>query len=109
MTGDRDDVALSEWERRAFAAIEKELGLEDPALPRRFPRRFRSGLAVAVLLVVVGAACAVATFTWSLAAATASLVVMAAGAALAARPAAARVDRLLRKAARRHHPASDRR
>lgn len=90
MTADRDDVALSDWERRAFAAIQEELALEEPTLARGFPRRFRSGLAVPVVLIVVGAIGAVATFTRSLWFGVAGLAVMTIGVVLAAGPVAVR-------------------
>jgi hypothetical protein len=42
--GHDDHDALSEWERRALAGIERDLAASDPRLVRRFsrPRRHRS-------------------------------------------------------------------
>ena len=92
MTSDRDDVALSEWERQAFAAIQQELAPGRPEPERAQPPWFRSALAFSVFLIVVGAPAAVATFTWSLWLAGAGLAVMATGVALAARPVTSRIS-----------------
>jgi hypothetical protein len=92
MISDRDDVALAEWERRAFAAIQQEFAPGDPEPARGFLRRFGSTLAVFVVLIVVGAIAAVATFTWSLWLAGTGLAAMATGVALAARSVTARLN-----------------
>ena len=96
MTGEHDDVVLSEAELERLAAIEATLARNDPALVTRLGRHERisgrarlwmAGPLVTVVFVVV----VVATFTRWLWAALGGLGLMTAGVLLVSHPLATRV------------------
>jgi hypothetical protein len=93
MGGERDDEILSEWERERLAGIEEELATSDPRLTRRLAGRRRADFTVvlATVLVLLGAAAAVATFTRHLWVAATGLATMATGLYLAVDPVVARL------------------
>lgn len=95
MSGEHDNIVLSEWELETLAAIRENLGDSGPPLlerrHRRPPAPSRRRLLWATLLFTVGFGIVVGTFTSSLWPALAGLAVMVGGAVLAAGPLVAAV------------------